>query len=91
MQFAGLEKSWILEKIAEVMEESWNYIFWSKDLVLFENWKTVLVVELQLLDSWLQLLDSFQAFFKFEIACSTCIMNWRAQCKNSDDFWFTTF
>ena len=45
MQFAGLEKSWILEKIAEVMEESWNYIFWSKDLVLFENWKIVLVVE----------------------------------------------
>ena len=34
-----LEKSWILEEMAEVMENSWNFIFWSKDFVLFENWK----------------------------------------------------
>ena len=39
MYFPGLEKSWILRKMAEVMEKSWNFIFWSKDFMLFENWK----------------------------------------------------
>ena len=39
MYFPGMEKSWILGKMAEVMEKSWNFIFWSKDFVLFENWK----------------------------------------------------
>ena len=27
MHFPGLEKSWILGKMVEVMEESWNFIF----------------------------------------------------------------
>ena len=26
-------------EMAEDMENSWNFIFWSKDFVLFENWK----------------------------------------------------
>ena len=39
MHLPGLEKSWILGKMAEVMEKSWNFIFWSKDFVLFETWK----------------------------------------------------
>ena len=39
MHFPGLEKSWILGKISEVMEKSWNFIFWSKYFVLFENWE----------------------------------------------------
>ena len=33
------EKSWILEIMAEVMEKSWIFIFWTKYFVLFENWK----------------------------------------------------
>ena len=37
--FPGLEKSWILGKMAEFMEKSWDLIFWFKDFVLFENWK----------------------------------------------------
>ena len=39
MHFPGLEKSWILGKLADVMETSWNFIFWSKYFMLFENWK----------------------------------------------------
>ena len=39
MHFPGLEKSLILGKITEVMENSWNFSFWSKCFVLFENWK----------------------------------------------------
>ena len=26
-------------KMTEVMEKSWNFIFWSEYFVLFENWK----------------------------------------------------
>ena len=33
MHFPGLEKSWILEKVGDVMEKSWNFIFWSKYFV----------------------------------------------------------
>ena len=39
MHFPGLEKSWMLGKMAVVMEESCNFIFWSKYSMLFENWK----------------------------------------------------
>ena len=38
---ACLDKSWISGKFVEVME----VIFWSKSLVLFENWKHLLVME----------------------------------------------
>ena len=37
MHFPGLEKSWILGKMAKVMEKSSNYIFWPKDFVLFSK------------------------------------------------------
>ena len=33
----GLEKSWILGKMVEVMEKSRNFIYWFKYFVLFEN------------------------------------------------------
>ena len=39
MHLPGLEKSWILGKMAEVMEKLWNFIFWSNYFVLFENWR----------------------------------------------------
>ena len=39
MHFLDLEISWILGEMAEVMEKSWNLIFWSKYFVLIENWK----------------------------------------------------
>ena len=44
MHFPGLEKSWMLGKMAVVMEESCNFIFWSKYSMLFENWKHLLVI-----------------------------------------------
>ena len=37
MYFPGLEKAWNLGKMEEVMEKSWNVIFWPKYIVLFEN------------------------------------------------------
>ena len=39
MHFRGLEKSWISGKMAEVMESHGILFFWSKDFLLFENWK----------------------------------------------------
>ena len=39
MHFPGLEKSWILGKMVEVMEKSWNFCFWFKYFMLFENWR----------------------------------------------------
>ena len=39
MHFPGLEKLWILGEMADVMEKSWNFVFWSNYFVLFENWK----------------------------------------------------
>ena len=30
MYFPGLKKSWILGKMTEITEKSWNFIFWSK-------------------------------------------------------------
>ena len=41
MYFPGLEKSLILGKVAEVMEKTCNFIFWSKYSVLFEIWKVI--------------------------------------------------
>ena len=32
-------KVMVLGKMAEVMEKSWNFIFWSKYFMLFEKWK----------------------------------------------------
>ena len=40
MDFPGLEKSWILGNITEVMEKSWNFIFLSKYFLLFEKLET---------------------------------------------------
>ena len=40
IHFPGLEKSWILGKMAEVMEKLRNFVFLVHDFVLFENWKT---------------------------------------------------
>ena len=41
MHFLGRPpgKAMELEKMAEVMEKSWNFIFWSKQFKLYENWK----------------------------------------------------
>ena len=43
MHFPGLKKSWILGKMAEVLEKSWNFFIWFKYyFVPFENWKHAL-------------------------------------------------
>ena len=39
IRLPDVEKLWILGKMAEVMEKSWNFISLSKYFVLFENWK----------------------------------------------------
>ena len=45
MDFPGLEKSWTLRKMAEVMEKSQNFIFWSKYLMMLKTENILLVIK----------------------------------------------
>ena len=51
-----------LEKMAEVMEKIMQFLFWSKYIVLFENWNILLIIKQKYDPKWL----GFQHFLVME-------------------------